>query len=115
MFEIKKISIDDENYPSLLREIERPPKILYFLGEIKKREDCLAIVGTRKCSNYGKQIALEIAGQLSEAGLTIVSGFAPGIDTFSHLGTIERGKRTIAVLGTGLDFPSIYPKSNLNV
>jgi DNA processing protein len=113
--EIKKISIENENYPKRLKEIKDPPKILYYLGEIKSEENCLAIVGARKCTNYGKEIAYRIASDLAEAGLTIVSGFAPGIDTMAHKAAIEKGKRTIAVLGTGLDEKSIYPKSNLKL
>lgn len=113
MLEIQIISIEDKNYPKLLKEIADPPKVLYFLGEIKSEEPCFAIVGTRRFSSYGKQVALEIAGDLAEAGLTIISGFAPGIDTFAHQAVIERGKRTVAILGTGLDENSIYPKSNL--
>jgi len=113
--EIKKIGIEDKNYPRLLKKIKNPPKVLYFLGEIKEREDCFAIVGTRRCSAYGKQVALEMAGDLAEAGLTIVSGLAPGIDTFAHRAVVEKKKRTIAVLGTGLDEKSIYPKSNLKL
>jgi len=115
MFEVKSISIEDKNYPKLLKKIQNPPKILYFLGEIKSQENCFAIVGTRKCTNYGKEIAYQISADLAEAGLTIVSGFAPGIDTIAHKATIERGKRTIAVLGTGLDEKAIYPKSNLKL
>ena len=113
--EIKKISIEDKNYPKRLKEIKDPPKILYCLGEIKSEEDCFAIVGARKCTNYGKEIAYRIASDLAEVGLTIVSGFAPGIDTMAHKAVIERGKRTIAVLGTGIDEKSIYPKSNLKL
>ena len=60
-------------------------------------------------------MALEIAGDLAEAGLTIVSGLAPGIDTFAHQATVERNKRAIAVLGTGVDEKSIYPQSNLKL
>jgi DNA processing protein len=113
--EIKKISIEDGNYPKRLKEIKDPPKILYCLGEVKSEENCFAIVGARKCTNYGKEIASRIASDLAEAGLTIVSGFAPGIDTMAHRAAIERRKRTIAVLGTGLDEKSIYPKSNLKL
>ena len=113
--EIKEISLSDKNYPELLKKIKNPPKILYCLGEIKNKENCFAIVGTRKCSPYGKETALKFASELAEAGLTIVSGFAPGVDTFSHLGAIEKQKRTIAVLGTGLDEKSIYPKQNLKL
>lgn len=115
MFEIKTILIEDKNYPKLLKEIKNPPRVLYYLGEIKKEENCFAIVGTRRYSSYGKQVALEIAGDLADAGLTIISGLAPGIDTFSHRTTVERKKRTISVLGTGLDEQSIYPKTNLKL
>jgi DNA processing protein len=113
--EIRKILIEDKNYPKILKEIKNPPKILYYLGEIKSEEECFAIVGARKCTNYGKEIAFRIASDLAEAGLTIVSGFAPGIDTMAHKAAIEKGKRTIAVLGTGIDEKSIYPKSNLSL
>ncbi|MBZ9569328.1 DNA-processing protein DprA [Patescibacteria group bacterium] len=120
MEDIKTIDLNDKNYPKLLKKIKNPPKILYYLGKLKaaahmdeprlwREESRFAIVGTRRFSPYGKRIALEIAGDLAEAGLTIVSGLAPGIDTFVHQATIERGKRTIAVLGTGLDEKIIYP------
>ncbi len=112
---IKTISIEEKNYPKLLKEIKNPPEVLYYRGEILSEENCFAIVGTRMCSSYGKEVALEIAGDLAEARLTIVSGLAPGIDTFVHQATIERNKRTIAVLGTGLDEKSIYPQSNLKL
>ncbi len=115
MEEIKKISIKDKNYPKILREIENAPRVLYYRGEIWPEENCFAIVGTRRCSEYGKQVALEIAGNLAGAGLTIISGLAPGIDTVVHQAVVELKKRTIAVLGTGLDEKSIYPKSNLKL
>lgn len=114
MMEIKKISLADKNYPALLKKIKKPPQILYFQGELKN-EKCLAIVGMRRCSDYGKQIAWEIASELADAGLTIVSGLAPGIDTIVHQAVVERKKRTIAVLGTGLDEKSLYPRSNLKL
>jgi DNA processing protein len=113
--DIRQISINDENYPKLLKEIKDPPKILYLRGEILFDDSFFAVVGTRRFSPYGKQVTLEIAGDLAEAGLTIVSGLAPGIDTFSHQAALERKKRTIAVLGTGLDEKSIYPKTNLKL
>jgi len=122
MDEIKTISLEDRNYPKLLKEIKDPPKVLYYKGEILPTENCFAIVGTRRCSSYGKEVALEIAGDLAEAGLTIVSGLAPGIDTFCHQAVVERprlrqgfGGRAIAVLGTGIDEKSIYPKSNIKL
>jgi len=115
MSEIKTISVKDKNYPKLLKEIKNPPEVLYYRGELNPDEKCFGVVGTRMFSSYGKQVALEIAGDLAEAGLTIVSGLAPGIDTFAHTATVERRKRTIAVLGTGIDERSIYPQSNLNL
>jgi len=113
--EIKTIDINNKEYPRLLKEIKDPPKVLYYRGKLEPNDNCFAIVGTRRCSSYGKETALEIAGDLAEAGLTIVSGLAPGIDTFAHQATIERKKRTIAVLGTGIDERSIYPQSNSNL
>ena len=115
MEEIKTITFRNKDYPKLLKEVKDPPKVLYHRGEILPNENCFAIVGTRRCSSYGKEIALEIAGDLAEAGLTIVSGLAPGIDSFSHQAALERGKRTIAVLGTGIDEKSIYPQENLKL
>jgi len=115
MDEIKTITIKDKDYPKLLKEIKDAPEILYVRGKLNPNEQCFAVVGTRMCSPYGKQVAFEVAGELAEAGLIIVSGLAPGIDTFAHLATLERNKRTIAVLGTGLDEKSIYPQSNLKL
>ena len=113
--EIKKISINEEGYPELLRKIPNPPKIIYVQGVLTPKENRFAVVGTRRYSSYGKQVAMDLSGDLSEAGLIIVSGLAPGIDTFSHQAVIERNKRTIAVLGTGLDEKSLYPKSNIKL
>jgi DNA processing protein len=114
--EIKTIGIGNDDYPKLLKEIKDPPKVLYYIGSLPKTdENCFAVVGTRRYSSYGKQVALEIAGDLAEAGLTIVSGLMSGIDTFSHQATLERKGRTIAVLGTGLDEKSIYPKENIGL
>jgi DNA processing protein len=115
MKEIKRISIKDKSYPELLKKISDPPEFLYLRGEISAEEHCFAIVGTRRCSTYGKEVAFEITSALADAGLIIVSGLAPGIDTCVHLATVEREKRTIAVLGTGLDEKSIYPRSNVDL
>jgi DNA processing protein len=115
MEEIKEISIKDKNYPKLLKEIKDAPATLYYKGELRHKELCFAVVGTRMPSIYGKQVALDITRDLLEADLTIVSGLAPGIDTFAHQVAVEKEKRTIAVLGTGLDEKSIYPKSNLEL
>ncbi len=114
MEDIKEIKIEDKNYPKLLKKFPDAPKVLYYRGNfIQQNESCFGIVGTRRPSPYGQQVTLQIAGELADAGLIIVSGMAPGIDTFAHKICVEKGKRTIAVLGTGLDEKSIYPQSNL--
>lgn len=116
MKEIKEIKIEDADYPESLKKIPDAPKALYYRGILPTNdEQCFGIVGTRHPSPYGQQTTLQITGELAETGLTVVSGMAPGIDTFAHKACVERGKRTIAVLGTGLDEESIYPQSNLEL
>jgi DNA processing protein len=116
MDEIKEIKITDEHYPAELKKISNPPKTLYYRGEfLKPGELSLGIVGTRRASVYGKQVTLQLTSDLAHAGLTIISGLAPGIDTFAHQTCVENKKRTIAILGTGLDEKSIYPQQNLTL
>ena len=113
--EISKIELADPKYPRALKDIADPPVCLYYQGLILAQENCLAIVGSRQPSAYGKQAGYELAFNLAKAGLTIVSGLAPGIDTETHKGALAANGRTIAVLGTGLDPASFYPKSNLKL
>ena len=113
--EIKTIKPEDKNYPILLKNIFNPPKTLYARGEILRNEKCFAIVGTRRCSSYGEDIAFSIARDLSKAGLTIVSGMARGIDASAHKGALNANGRTIAVLGAGIDEKTIYPRENLKL
>lgn len=115
MEDIKIVKINDEEYPESLRKISDPSKVLYYRGVLPKNENCVAIVGTRRPSEYGQRATLQIAGELSQAGIVVVSGMAPGIDTFAHKACVENGARTIAVLGTGLDEKSIYPQQNLQL
>ena len=116
MNDIKVTKIEDKEYPEELKKIKDAPKVLYYRGTLPNTEEkCIAIVGTRRYSPYGQQVALKISGELADVGLTIVSGLAPGIDTFSHRAVVEKKKRTIAVLGTGLDEKSIYPQTNLDL
>ncbi|HEV2883286.1 MAG TPA: DNA-processing protein DprA [Pyrinomonadaceae bacterium] len=104
--------LDDGIYPSLLREIYDPPITLYVKGQWSECLDqpCVAVVGSRKCSTYGQNAATMLARDLAQRGVTIVSGFARGIDAAAHRGAIEGGGRTIAVLGTGID--EIYPRDH---
>jgi len=110
---ISVITILDENYPKLLKEIYDPPALIYMKGQIlAEDEKAIAIVGSRLPSVYGQQATSHLAGQLSQAGLTIISGLARGIDTLAHLAALQNKRRTIAVIGSGLDIASIYPPSN---
>lgn len=99
----------DEIYPKLLKQIYDPPFILYYKGTLPTNDKCIAIVGSRRATVYGKQIAHDMAKQLSGKGFIVVSGAAKGIDTSAHEGALMKGK-TIAVLGCGLDV--IYPAEN---
>ncbi len=116
MEEIREVKITDKNYPESLKNISGAPEILYYRGILPTNDEkIVAVVGTRRPSDYGQRATLQIAGELVDSGLTIVSGMAPGIDTFAHKICVEKGVRTIAVLGTGLDEKSLYPKSNLEL
>ena len=113
-YDVRLISILDDEYPKLLKYIHQAPILLYIKGEIlPEDENCFAIVGTRNPTNYGKLVAKEISCGLADAGFTIVSGLAFGIDKIAHLGALERGGRTIAVFGTGLD--TVYPTSHRKI
>ena len=109
----EKIILQDKNYPAMLKEIHNPPKELYIKGEIINQDKvAIAVVGTRKYTQYGKQITLDIAGKLAKLGITIVSGLARGIDTFAHQAALENNGRTIAVLGSGMDKDNFSPACN---
>ena len=110
-YNLKIITLDDEDYPKNLEYIPDPPIVLYVKGKIKQ-EDILsiAIVGSRRASFYGLSLAEKFASDLANQGFTIVSGLARGIDTASHKGALKSGKRTIAVMGSG--FGHLYPPEN---
>jgi len=107
------LTIQDKSYPKILKEIHDPPVLLYIKGQFKPADDfCLAIIGTRKPTSYGIQAVTDLTRKLSSAGLTIVSGLALGIDTLAHRACLNANGRTIAVIGSGIDLPSIYPQTN---
>jgi len=104
--------LDDGVYPSSLREIYDPPIVLYVKGAWSECWDqpCVGVVGSRKCSTYGQNAALMLSRDLAQRGVTVISGFARGIDAAAHRGALEAGGRTVAVLGTGID--EVYPRDH---
>lgn len=108
---IRIIDIGDRAYPQALREIPDPPEKLYCLGDVRLlNRPSLAIVGSRKCSEYGRQTAMKIGKEAGKNNLVVVSGMASGIDSFGHMGALQVGGKTIAVMGCGVDV--CYPKEN---
>ena len=105
------VTLDDESYPPLLKQISDPPVLLYITGEFPLQDaPSIAIVGSRSPTEYGKTISQQLSHQLAARGITVVSGFARGIDTCVHRGTLEAGGRTVAVFGCGLSI--MYPETN---
>ncbi|NLN49784.1 MAG: DNA-protecting protein DprA [Clostridiales bacterium] len=112
--DITVYTIDDEEYPFNLKNIFDPPSVLYVKGNIIENDiNSIAIVGSRKASEYGLKTAYQFGKELAESGFTVVSGMALGIDSAAHKGALKAGGRTIAVFGCGLN--SVYPKSGLNL
>lgn len=110
---LKVLTINDQAYPKLLKQIYDPPFILYYRGRLEALNGfLLAVVGARKYSAYGRQVAEKLVKELSLNNLTIVSGLALGIDALAHAAALEAGGNTIAVLGSGLDRQNIYPSQN---
>ena len=109
--QIDIISIFDDRYPTILKEIYDPPISIYAKGNIRILDKTnIAIIGCRDASEYGKKSSKYFAYNLAKQNFNIVSGLATGIDSFSHIGALEAKGKTIAVVGTGLDM--VYPSEN---
>lgn len=105
------LCFEDAAYPPLLREIAVPPLVLFVCGQLEVLSRTqIAIVGSRRASNYGLRTAYWLAHELGTAELVVSSGLARGIDSRAHAGALDAGAPTIAIIGTGID--SIYPPSN---
>ncbi|MCL5666722.1 MAG: DNA-processing protein DprA [Patescibacteria group bacterium] len=120
--EIKKLEAEnihildfrDSNYPKLLLEISKFPPIIYYKGTMLSAEElCVSVVGTRMITNYGRTVIPYAVGPLADAGLTLVSGLAYGVDSAVQQLAVQKGRRTIAVLGGGLDEKAFYPKEHV--
>jgi len=103
---ITVLTEQEEAYPRLLREIVQPPMCLFIKGQYYETKPCVAIVGSRAATHYGKSVASHLAEALADCGFIVVSGLAKGIDSVAHRGALKKGI-TYAVLGSGHDF--IYP------
>lgn len=108
----KIILVGDKVYPKILRQIHRPPSVLYVKGSLPKTEDVLTIgvVGTRKLTDYGKQVTYRISAELAKAGTINVNGMALGADSIGAWAALENGGSVIGVIGNGLDI--VYPNEN---
>ena len=105
---IEILTWDDEFYPPRLKEIDQPPPVLYMRGTLTAEDSwAVAVVGTRRISAYGRQVAEELASFLAANGVTVISGLARGVDAVAHQSALKAGGRTIAVMGCGVD--RIYP------
>lgn len=112
--DIKCVTIMEEEYPPLLREINNPPEMLYYIGDLSLTYGiCISVVGTRKPTPYGRWAGAAMGKILGESGVVTVSGLADGVDTLAHRGAIRGGGKTIAVLGTGPD--TCFPGKNLEI
>ncbi len=110
-YNLKYISINDRRYPALLRHIPDPPAGLYIKGRIFEKEELfISVIGARRCSEYGKNMAYKLSKDLAREGFVIVSGMARGIDSMSHLAALDAKGKTIAVLGFG--HKHCYPSEN---
>lgn len=104
----------EEGYPTALKNIPANPPLLFYRGDITVlARPCIAIVGSRRASPYGRKAARQISRDLAQAGFAIVSGMARGIDSEAHWGCLEAGQKTVGVLGNGLDV--VYPRENMQL
>lgn len=106
---ISSVSADNERFPADLLHADPSPKSINILGELPN-EPMVAIVGTRRCTPYGRQVAYDFAAGLAKSGVTVVSGLAIGIDAVAHQAALDAGGKTVAVVAHGLD--RVYPSSH---
>jgi DNA processing protein len=111
---IQFITKEDCEYPEKLRHIYTAPYALYVKGRLPDPETkCLAVVGARECSTYGREMAEYLAGAVAKEGIAIISGLARGIDSYAHHGALVAGGKTYGIMGCGIDI--CYPKENINL
>jgi len=108
------VTMYEDAYPAPLCDIYDPPVLLFFYGSLPKKEDiCLALIGSRRASAYGRQVAEIVARDIAYQGIWVVSGMARGIDSICHKAAISANGKTLAVVGTGIDI--VYPRENVSL
>jgi DNA processing protein len=108
------IDKNSDEYPKILYQIEKPPKRLFAKGNVQLlNSPCVAVIGSRNCSEYGINAAKRIAYELAQNDVTVVSGLAIGIDATAHKAAVDANGKTIAVLGSGID--NIFPTENIGL
>ncbi|HVM90908.1 MAG TPA: DNA-processing protein DprA, partial [Verrucomicrobiae bacterium] len=113
-FPIEYIPKDDTRFPPLLRHLSDPPNGLYLRGTLKDLPS-VSVVGTRRCTPYGRRAAREIVSGLVSSGLGIISGLALGIDGEAHAAALDAGGYTVAILATGIDDLTLYPREHVRL
>jgi len=112
--QVTPLTWEDEAYPSLLKQIYAPPPVLYVRGQLLPDDEwAVGLVGTRRATAYGKQVARMLGQDLARSRVTVVSGLARGIDAIAHQAALDAGGRTIAVMACGLD--RVYPPEHRNL
>jgi len=105
------VTIAEDVYPASLLDIYDPPFLLFYYGSLPRKEDiCLAMIGSRRASAYGRQVAEILSRDIACQGIWVISGMARGIDSICHKAAIKAGGKTLAVVGTGIDI--VYPREN---
>lgn len=107
---VRVVTYEDDEYPAMLKEIPYPPPLLYVRGTIKADEVCISVVGTRRACGYGRHVAESVGRGLAQAGVTVVSGLARGIDGYAQRSALDAGGRTIGVMGCGMAM--VYPSEH---
>ena len=105
--QIDLLTYDDPYFPSYINRFSSLPAVLYYRGNLRAPTFCIGIVGSRRCTSYGKEVAAEAAAFLGQAGITVVSGMAKGIDSYAHTACLKAGGYTLAFVANGVDI--CYP------
>ncbi|MGE8203720.1 DNA-processing protein DprA [Heyndrickxia sp. NPDC080065] len=100
---IRMLTIDDHRYPEKAKDCKESPAVLYYKGNLKSYQTAIAIVGSRRCTSYGRKVAEEIGAELALLKIPVISGFAKGVDSYAHFACVKQGGYPIVFLAGGVD------------